>query len=142
MNKLTLQYSAALLAAPLFIFLHNLLFQHQLINTVLPLNDFTTLFLLVLFYPIVEELIFRGMIQEYLVLKTNNKLLASSLSLANVLTSTLFVAIHFIYHTPLWAFMVFIPSLIFGYFKEQYQSIYPSIFLHIFYNICSLFLFI
>ena len=142
MNKLTLHYGVALLAAPLFVILHNLLFQHPIINTTLPLNYLTALFLLLLFYPIVEELIFRGMIQEYIALKTNNKIIFNPISLANVLTSVLFVTIHFIYHTPLWALLVFIPSLIFGYFKEQYQSIYPSIFLHIFYNICSLFLFI
>ena len=142
MNKRTLDYGVALLAAPLFVFLHNLLFQHQFINTALPLNDFTALFLLLLFYPIVEELIFRGMIQEYLASKTDKTVLTSYLTVANVITSVLFVAIHFIYHTPLWAMLVFIPSLVFGYFKEKYQSIYPSIFLHIFYNLCSLFLII
>ncbi len=141
MNKTTLHYGAAILAAPLFVLLYTSLFQTQQVNLDTLFHDKEALFLLLIFYPIVEELIFRGMIQEYIALKTKERsLYFHSISLANILTSLLFVALHFIYHAPLWALLVFIPSLLFGYFKEQYKNIVPSIFLHMFYNLCSLFL--
>lgn len=103
-------------------------------------TDVRSLFFLILFYPIAEEFAFRGVIQEYLASKTKKYPSLLGLTVANVVTSLLFVVMHFVHHTPLWASLVFIPSLVFGYFKEQYQHIGASIFLHIFYNICSLFL--
>lgn len=87
-----------------------------------------------------EELAFRGVIQEYIASKTKQYPLFFHLSVANVVTSVLFVLMHFVHHTPLWAMLVFIPSLVFGYFKEQYGHVGASIFLHMFYNACSLFL--
>jgi membrane protease YdiL (CAAX protease family) len=88
----------------------------------------------------VEELAFRGVIQEFIASKTKQYPSFFYLSVANIVTSLLFVAMHFVHHTPLWAVLVFIPSLVFGYFKEQYGHIGASIFLHMFYNACSLFL--
>jgi len=132
----------AILAAPLFIILYLTLFQDQSIDLSTLLSDKRSLFFLILFYPIVEELAFRGVIQEFIASKTRQVHTFFHVSLANVLTSILFVLMHFVHHQPLWALMVFVPSLIFGYFKEQYQSIYPGIFLHIFYNTCSLFIII
>ncbi len=99
-----------------------------------------SLFFLIVFYPVIEELAFRGVIQEYIATKTKQYPSFFYLTVANILTSVLFVLMHFVHHTPIWAMLVFIPSLIFGYFKEQYKHIVPSIFLHMFYNICSLFL--
>jgi membrane protease YdiL (CAAX protease family) len=87
-------------------------------------------------------LAFRGVIQEYIHSKTKQYDSFVYISLANIITSILFVAIHFVHHSPIWAMLVFIPSLIFGYFKDQYDRIGPSIFLHMFYNACSLFLLI
>jgi len=135
-----MQYGAALLAAPLFILLYLFFFQEQPVDLSPFLNDPKRLFFFVLFYPVTEELIFRGMIQEYIALKTKEVSVYYHITLANILTSLLFVAIHFIYNTPLWAILVFVPSLIFGYFKEQYGSVLPSIILHIFYNLCALFI--
>jgi membrane protease YdiL (CAAX protease family) len=85
-------------------------------------------------------LAFRGVIQEYIAVKTKEYPSLYGLTVANLVTSLLFVAMHFVHHMPLWAMMVFVPSLIFGYFKEQYQHVGSSIFLHMFYNFCSLFL--
>ncbi len=90
-------------------------------------------FYVLLLYPVVEELAFRGAIQDFLSTKLKN-LSYYKISLANVLTSLLFVATHLIYHSLLWALLVFIPSLIFGYFKDRTNSVIPGIILHIFYN--------
>jgi len=141
MDKIKRDYGVALLAAPLFVLAYNLLFQNQLINEH-PLKNYTieALLLLVLFYPIAEEIIFRGMLQEYILLKSKKQMIFMSISTANLLTSILFVVLHVIYHEVYWALLVFIPSLIFGYFKDRFQSIIPSIILHSFYNVCSLFL--
>ena len=140
LNKIHLQYTAAVLAAPVFIVVHNSLSAAQFVNASQKFSDYTSLFFLLLFYPVLEELIFRGIIQEFIAAKIGDYLLLKYLSVANIVTSLLFVAMHFVYHTPLWALLVFVPSLIFGYFKEQYSHIAPSIFLHMFYNFCSLFL--
>ena len=128
------------MAAPVFILLYNSLFSHQTLDLSLISIDIKSLFFLIVFYPVVEELAFRGVIQEVIATKTKQYPAFYYFSIANIATSLLFVAMHFVHHTPLWALLVFVPSLIFGYFKEQYKSILPSIFLHMFYNTCSLFL--
>ena len=135
-----MQYGAALFAAPLFVLLHNTFFQQKLFDLGLISFDIRSLFFLILFYPVIEELAFRGVIQEFIASKTKQFRPYFHLTIANVVTSLLFVAMHFVHHPPYWALMVFVPSLIFGYFKEQYRHIGASIFLHMFYNACSLFL--
>ena len=88
---------------------------------------------LALLYPVAEEFVFRGALQSVL-----QRYLPSPsfgpISPANLATSLLFVALHFLTHAPLWAAAVIIPSLAFGYFKERYGSLIPSIVLHVFYN--------
>lgn len=89
--------------------------------------------LIALVYPVLEEIVFRGAIQEWL----NSRLPDVSrlgISLPNLVTSLLFTALHFIHQAPLWAASVFLPSLVFGFFKERYQSLLPPILLHVFYN--------
>lgn len=90
-------------------------------------------FYFILLYPIVEELVFRGLMQDYLHGKFSGTII--KLSLANIFTSILFVAIHLFYHLIFWAVLVFIPSLIFGYFKDRTGNILSAILLHIFYNL-------
>jgi uncharacterized protein len=91
-------------------------------------------FLLVICYPWFEELIFRGFLQGQLRIFPWGQRVWLGLSLANVVTSTMFVLGHFWHHAPLWAMAVVVPSLILGYFRDRYTSIYPSILLHMFYN--------
>ncbi|MFT7824333.1 MAG: JDVT-CTERM system glutamic-type intramembrane protease [Sulfurimonas sp.] len=131
-----MQYGAALLAAPIFCLLYREIFGHQTEDLFWLLNDGWSLFFLIFFYPIIEELAFRGVVQEYLEEKTKQRKLIANLSIANLLTSILFSLMHFIHHAPLWAALTFFPSLVFGYFKERYSGIMPSIILHIFYNLC------
>ena len=142
MNKLHIQFGAASIAAPLFVLLYNTLFQQKLFDIQSITFDIKSLFFLIIFYPVIEELAFRGVIQEFIASKTKQFRLYLHLTLANVVTSLLFVAMHFVHHPPHWALIIFVPSLIFGYFKEQYGDIRASIFLHMFYNACSLFLLI
>jgi len=134
--SLHIQYGAALLAAPLFCLVYIEIFQHKADNIFWLLSDGKSLFFLIFLYPVIEELTFRGVIQEYINQKTKQWKLFSGLSVANLLTSILFVLMHFVHHVPIWAILTFFPSLVFGYFKEKYSKIIPSIILHMFYNLC------
>ena len=55
-------------------------------------------------------------------------------TVANSATSLPFMLGHGAYHPPIWAAAVLVPSLIFGYFRDHYTSVYPSVTLHAVYN--------
>jgi membrane protease YdiL (CAAX protease family) len=99
------------------------------------LGDAQAFMVLVLIYPIVEELSFRGVIQGVLLHGTHHREMLPGVTVANGVTSLLFMAIHFVHHPPLWAAAVAIPSMIFGYFRDRLGSVMPAIFLHGFYNL-------
>ena len=96
------------------------------------ITDLLVLLSLVLLYPCIEEIIFRGFIQPFLAKRLHQRW--SIFSLANVLTSLLFVLAHFINHPPVWALAVLIPSLIFGYIQERTNNLAAPITLHCTYN--------
>ena len=98
-----------------------------------PLSSPWPFVLPVLCYPVLEEIVFRGLIQE-LVSDYLSRQSLGPLSVANLLTSVLFTALHFLYHPPLWAALVFFPSLVFGFFKDRTRQLTAPIILHIFYN--------
>ncbi len=95
---------------------------------------------LVVLYPVIEEIVFRGLIQG-LVHDYISRRSLGPVSIANLLTSVLFAGLHFINHAPLWAALVFFPSLVFGFFKDRTQQLTAPIFLHIFYNAGFIWLF-
>jgi hypothetical protein len=99
-----------------------------------PRHDRTTLLVLVLLQPLLEELLFRGLIQGKLLARTWGKRQFAGFTLANLATSLLFTALHFASHPPLWAAGVLLPSMLFGYFRDRHDSLYPAIALHVFYN--------
>lgn len=86
-----------------------------------------------LLYPVMEEIIFRGLLQD-LAHQYLRHWRLGPLSHANVLTSLLFTGLHFLYHPPAWAAAVLLPSLIFGFFKDRYRGLAAPILLHVFYN--------
>jgi len=86
-----------------------------------------------LLYPVVEELVFRGLIQD-MAQRHLAPWRIGPLSHANILTSLLFTALHFINHPPLWAAAVLLPSLLFGFFKDRSGALAAPILLHVFYN--------
>ncbi|MEM7255878.1 MAG: JDVT-CTERM system glutamic-type intramembrane protease [Pseudomonadota bacterium] len=91
--------------------------------------------MVVLVYPILEELAFRGLLQAWLIEKPAfAKRIGPGISLANVIVSVVFALAHLFSQPPLWAASVFIPSLLFGYFRDRYQLVWPSIILHCWYN--------
>lgn len=86
-----------------------------------------------LLYPVAEEMIFRGLVQELAHRYLPHGALGP-LTYANIATSILFSALHFITHPPLWAAAVLVPSLVFGFFKDRSGGLGAPIALHVFYN--------
>ncbi len=93
------------------------------------------LLLLAGLYPLLEEWLFRGLLQPQLLDYRPLRTQRIGLSGANLLTSLLFGAIHLFAHPPFWAAAVIIPSLVFGAFRDRYHSVVPAILLHSFYNL-------
>ncbi|MFC1588875.1 JDVT-CTERM system glutamic-type intramembrane protease [Pseudomonadota bacterium] len=89
---------------------------------------------ILLWQPFVEELLFRGLIQGQLSRYKYAQQLIFKLTVANIATSVLFVATHVIGTPAIWSLTVFFPSLLFGYFRDKYNSVYPSMILHSAYN--------
>ncbi len=89
---------------------------------------------LCLVQPLIEELIFRGVLQGELLRHIWGSKKWSGISAANAATSSAFMALHFLSHPPLWALSVIVPSLLFGHFRERHSSLYPPLALHIYYN--------
>lgn len=83
--------------------------------------------------PIVEELVFRGLLQGQL-LRLGWARKAGPFTLANLCTTALFVASHFLAQPPAWALATAVPSLLFGHMRERFGSLLPSVILHVIYN--------
>jgi membrane protease YdiL (CAAX protease family) len=94
-----------------------------------------TFLLLVLFvYPVVEEIIFRGTVQELLLQRKPMKVTYYGISRANMMTSCLFGGFHLMHQPFLFAILIIMPSILLGYFKERYSTLAVPIGLHILFN--------
>ncbi len=101
-----------------------------------PLRSPGLFLLLVMLYPVLEEIAFRGFIQGELIRRAMLRQQYIGITRANILTSGLFAAAHLLTHPPAMAVMVFLPSLMFGYFRDRFDGwLLPSILLHIYYNL-------
>jgi CAAX protease family protein len=102
-------------------------------NLAWPLREPLVFIYPALLYPIVEELVFRGLLQD-LAHRHLKAWRLGPLTHANILTSLVFTALHFVNHPPLWAAAVLVPSLLFGFFKDRSGGLAAPILLHVFYN--------
>ena len=89
---------------------------------------------LIIWQPLLEEVLFRGIIQGQFAKSEWGKRSWLSISSANAVTPVFFVAMHMINSSPLFALTVFAPSLVFGYFRDRCNSVYPCIVIHSAYN--------
>lgn len=96
---------------------------------------------LALFYPLTEEILFRGWLQSVFARYPIGCKRWGPISVANLLTSVVFAVFHLYYHSYLWSLLVIVPSLVFGYFREKFSGLHPPIILHIFYNTSYFWLF-
>lgn len=89
---------------------------------------------------VLEEVIFRGGIQGWLLQRASFKRSTAGLSRANWATSSLFALAHVWLH-PVWlAPGYFAVSLVLGHFRERYHGILVPVALHAWYNLVLLFL--
>ncbi len=89
----------------------------------------------ILLVPILEEYIFRKELQGFLIGKKGMKKSYRGFSCANVIVSVVFTLAHLLVTMNIYTISVFFPSLVFGFFRDRYQTIYASIILHSFYNL-------
>jgi uncharacterized protein len=92
---------------------------------------------LLLVQPLLEELVFRGILQGQALQLTalhGEPRRIGPLTLANVLVTLGFVALHLYAQPLLWALAVAGPSLVFGHLRERYASVWPAMLLHAIYN--------
>ena len=98
-----------------------------------PLRAPLAFLLVVLVYPVLEEIVFRGLVQDYA-----HRLLRWELpgpaSAANLATSVVVAGVHVVVKSTFAGLWVFFPSLVFGYFKDRYRTLTGPILLHVFYN--------
>jgi hypothetical protein len=90
--------------------------------------------ILTLWQPCAEEVVFRGCLQGQLRRQSWACRAWQGITGANGVTSLLFMLGHWWYHPPFWAMGVIVPSLIFGYCRDRYASVYPCMALHMLYN--------
>jgi membrane protease YdiL (CAAX protease family) len=91
-----------------------------------------------LLYPLVEEWVFRGILQGELLKREWGKRRGIGISNANLITSVVFTGLHFINQPPLWALLVLGPSLLLGHFRERHDSLLPPMLLHPLFNLAYL----
>lgn len=89
---------------------------------------------LLLAAPLLEEIVFRGALQGWLLNNRGGRPLFGPLSWANFLTSVAFAALHGLNQGGGVAWMTVFPSLIFGHCRERYGVLPPCIILHAIFN--------
>lgn len=95
--------------------------------------DLKSVLIFLIFVPLAEEYLFRGLFQSMLLTKFSGKIYI--LSYANIITSIIFSLSHLFYNDLLHSFLVFFPSLVFGMLYDRSRSIIPSFITHFVYNI-------
>ncbi len=92
---------------------------------------------LVLVQPVLEELVFRGILQGQALRLTRNAGVARRLgpvTLANALVTIGFVVLHLRAQPLAWALAVAGPSLVLGHLRERFFSVWPAVLVHAVYN--------
>ncbi len=91
----------------------------------------------VVLQPVLEELVFRGILQGQALRLTTRHGQARRLgpvTLANVLVTLVFVLLHLRAQPLAWALAVAGPSLVFGHLRERFDSVWPAVLVHAVYN--------
>lgn len=91
-----------------------------------------TAFAVIIVYPVLEEFAFRGAVQTMLLRWFSVAL--GPLTGANLITSLLFAGAHYAMQPHPLTWLVFIPSLAFGWSRDRHQSLAGCIGLHMLWN--------
>ncbi|MFO7993682.1 MAG: JDVT-CTERM system glutamic-type intramembrane protease [Marinobacter sp.] len=95
----------------------------------------TTLIAFVVVFPLLEEFVFRGMIQRWLLKKAVGKRHYGPITVANLVTTLLFAIAHLPRGGLLLALGVIVPSVCLGYFFERHQRLVSPIMMHMAFNL-------
>ena len=93
---------------------------------------------LLLVQPLLEELAFRGLVQGcllHLASHAGSPRRWGPITLANALTTLLFVLLHLRVQPLPWALAVAGPSLLLGHVRERLDSVWPAVLLHVWFNL-------
>ncbi len=90
--------------------------------------------LLIVVFPLAEELAFRGLLQGQLLRFEKLRRSRAGFSAANLVVTALFVLAHLPLRGPLTAVLVLVPSLAFGWVRDRYAAVWPAAVLHGIYN--------
>lgn len=96
--------------------------------------SFELVVLVIVLYPLLEEIVFRGALQGMLLNHPWPRHSLAGVSIACLITSLAFAAMHLVRQPPLWAVLVFFPSLVFGWSRDRHGTLLPPILLHMSYN--------
>jgi hypothetical protein len=99
-----------------------------------PVPPWPMLVSLTLWQPLVEELLFRGVVQGEFARFHRLRGGWFGFSAANALTAAAFAAAHLVNQPPLWALPTFFPALLFGWIRDRSGSVIPAVVLHAAFN--------
>ena len=89
---------------------------------------------ILLIFPVLEEIVFRGLIQDYLSNKTTDWDSFLGITWANWLTTLLFCVTHLVTRSMLVASLVIVPSLLLGALRDRGFSIKALAAIHLYWN--------
>ena len=89
---------------------------------------------ILLIFPVLEEIVFRGLIQDYLSNKITDWDSFLGITWANWLTTLLFCATHLVTRSLLVASLVIVPSLLLGALRDRGFSITALAAIHVYWN--------
>ena len=89
---------------------------------------------ILLIFPVLEEIVFRGLIQDYLSNKTTDWDSFLGITWANWLTTLLFCVTHLVTRSLLVASLVIVPSLLLGALRDRGFSIKALAAIHVYWN--------
>ena len=89
---------------------------------------------ILLLFPILEEIVFRGLIQDYISLKLSTWDKYLGITTANWLTTLLFCLTHFVTRSFIVALLVIVPSLLLGALRDRGFSIKALAAIHVYWN--------
>ena len=90
-------------------------------------------FKLVFIFPILEEMVFRGLVQTT-IFGFLRKIKLGPLTLSNIIASFAYFSFNAMNNVPMWLGMILIPSLFFGYLKDKYHTLKQPILMHAYFN--------
>lgn len=92
---------------------------------------------LVVVQPLLEELVFRGLLQGQalaLLSRHGQPRRLGPVTLANALVTVAFVLLHLRAQPLAWALAVLAPSMVLGHLRERFASVWPAVLVHAVYN--------